>query len=460
MSSSHFNIPFRVDIEVRDGQVICIFLGLININDIFTSTQTAFTARHAAKNAHDQGTGNQVKVKYIWLPNILKFVAAIVVAVVTLVVIVQSADIIELIMNFTALELISEVDNLLFNLASFNCLGKVLKGSTHTVKDDIKMEDVSLLWLQLCVLLFCLIAMVVVWAYYAIEQVKGSIFYEKYPKCFIPKEQIGKFGDGTCDGGFLNTIHCKFDGGDCIDFNMAYPDCKILDPSKVGDGNCDPELEGNSDCGYDGGDCCAKYTVQDGIMTEGCNAKFNSQKCLYDFGRCDKFNDDYKDCDKEYIAGALNKEEVSDVFPSIIIGRKEKQCDRSVMFEFASGTPVSYNSFACGYEDGECIGFNEKYPNCTAPEPLKVLESNGQCASSYRNAWDGCSVDSGDSFPCSRPPWSPSSGESLVGLFIIAAIVCCFLISCRKTRRSDDHRNNSLQELDSIEDGIIQRPEM
>ena len=50
--------------------------------------------------------------------------------------------------------------------------------------------------------------------------------------------RISKFNDGQCDGGAGNSVECKFDGGDCIDFNIGFPGCSALEPYKIGDATC------------------------------------------------------------------------------------------------------------------------------------------------------------------------------------------------------------------------------
>ena len=50
----------------------------------------------------------------------------------------------------------------------------------------------------------------------------------------------------------LNTYQCKFDGGDCLEFNVAYPLCDVEKPSLVGNGVCDGGEYNTERCAWDG----------------------------------------------------------------------------------------------------------------------------------------------------------------------------------------------------------------
>ena len=55
-----------------------------------------------------------------------------------------------------------------------------------------------------------------------------------YPDCNV--EEPAWIGNDFCEGGMYNTVECKWDGGDCDDFNNKYPGCRAEFPGELGDG--------------------------------------------------------------------------------------------------------------------------------------------------------------------------------------------------------------------------------
>ena len=94
---------------------------------------------------------------------------------------------------------------------------------------------------------------------------------ERYPDCkdFTIDSNINMpnsfglviyVGDRHCHQGTINTIECKFDGGDCVEFNRNYPNCTFAEPSELDNGNC--HLKANTvECKWDGGDCLEYKTL-------------------------------------------------------------------------------------------------------------------------------------------------------------------------------------------------------
>ena len=64
------------------------------------------------------------------------------------------------------------------------------------------------------------------WAIIITNQINGTYFKEKYPKCNKTNafdDAKKHFGHGKCYGGALNSLECDFEQSDCVMFNIAYP---------------------------------------------------------------------------------------------------------------------------------------------------------------------------------------------------------------------------------------------
>ncbi len=184
-------------------------------------------------------------------------------------------------------------------------------------------------------------AMVGGWLSIIRNQINGTYFVQKYPNCTIPNAyDLAKvhFGDGICYGGALNTLGCEFEGGDCINFNLAFPLCKGENRTNVqknvGNGKCDPMFM-NAECDYDGGDCCPYDVINNPPFGDGqCDAKFNTEKCGYDNGDCNDFRLSYPDCPFDDLSQSVRANDV-------VIG--DGLCNGEL-----------YSIEECGYEFGDC----------------------------------------------------------------------------------------------------------
>ena len=102
---------------------------------------------------------------------------------------------------------------------------------------------------------------------FIVGQQNGDFFRGMYPYCKIAKEDIALFGNGVCNGGILNSIACDFDGGDCVNYNLAYPNCGAAAPWKIGNNICN-QAYNTPECDYDGADCCPFIFIDDlGVET-------------------------------------------------------------------------------------------------------------------------------------------------------------------------------------------------
>ena len=208
-------------------------------------------------------------------------------------------------------------------------------------------------------------------------------FRSAYPNC----KQMGddsyfyyKLGNGWCDLKY-NTANCEWDGGDCLEFNKKYPNCKIRDPQWLGNGVCS-ENENNAECGWGGGDClelnqrypncknCELSMVSDGTCwgLQECN----TAECEWEGGDC--LLEGLPDCHMEPFWKMKR-----------YIG--DGKCDSE------------YNSISCGWDGGDCL--LAEYPDCHVSNPDKI--GDGYCDGGEYNSYE-CGGDGGD---CPTPALFP-----------------------------------------------------
>ena len=93
--------------------------------------------------------------------------------------------------------------------------------------DEVKNKA---LYFRALVLLSLFILMLGGWLVIVMNQINGKFFYKRYPNCNSTDDAFEladkHFGDEVCYGGPLNTLECAFEGGDCVNFNLAFPLCK------------------------------------------------------------------------------------------------------------------------------------------------------------------------------------------------------------------------------------------
>ena len=113
----------------------------------------------------------------------------------------------------------------------------------------------------------------------------GIVVYFFFVAKSCPRTAGEKLIDnGICNGGVYMTDACSYDGGDCVAFNLNYPDCPIEELAEsvhvnksviIGDGVCDSGVYMTEECGYEGNDCneCAA------IIPDGTEALIGNGVC-------------------------------------------------------------------------------------------------------------------------------------------------------------------------------------
>ena len=154
-----FDAPIRVNKEVRHGQVWAIILSLHFRKKILTAIDSLIAFRSSSPANKDSGfyrllvddndadeleeEGGQRNDFDTWflraiVPNCLKLIQGISVLFVALIVIIQSDKLVGLLRNFTALYILSKIDNIVFKVASQGYFGENLKARTEKVKHVVK----------------------------------------------------------------------------------------------------------------------------------------------------------------------------------------------------------------------------------------------------------------------------------------------------------------------------------
>ena len=272
------NIPYSVPVSVTAGQFMSIFICVGVQTDVSSVIRMTAAMRGEEDWAELLGVeqDNATKMTFfvrVALPNIMKFISGCLVLVVNFITIVQSDNIVDLMKDVSALLIISEITEIVFQLAEFGFLGQKLEDNAKTV-GETEVQDPfggaigsDKNYFRLIAFSGTVLAMSGAVGYFIFGQQNGSFFYKTYPYCMISQEQIAQFGDDQCDGGILNSIACDFDGGDCVNYNLEYPTCGAAAPWKIGDGICD-QAYNTPQCNYDGADCCPFVSVDElGVET-------------------------------------------------------------------------------------------------------------------------------------------------------------------------------------------------
>jgi hypothetical protein len=232
-TTTPFDVPYKTSITVHGGQLLAIILSLATQTDLVIAIITFIMLwkgrtiywtmiASVAPNSHVC-----IWVLRIAIPLGCKFVEGVLVLLTTFVIVIQSDSMIELFKDFAAMQLISELDNMMFWLALHGYAGTHLMNGAKRVqkvrvKDDV-IKSYCGIPLRTLVLVFLFCFMFTGWVYIVQGQESGDFFHMKYPYCNITEAQLQRMGDGICDGGELNTIACNFDDNDCLAFNIAYP---------------------------------------------------------------------------------------------------------------------------------------------------------------------------------------------------------------------------------------------
>jgi hypothetical protein len=352
-------IPYNVPIEVTIGQIFSVLVCVSAQTDILSSVRLWLGLRYNEESqwntiVHLEGDENRTLKNWmirIFTPIAAKMITGLIILTVNYITIVQADDLIVLMMDVGALLLVQKMPEYLFLLVQYGFLGQKFEDSSkdlmeHSFLDPLPFSCVKS-YFNLRVVLFLTLTVGLGGAcgFMLKQQLSGEYFHQQYPYCDLTKDEIKLVGNGVCEGypSILNTIDCDFDGGDCVNFNLQYPNCDAIRPYEVGDGICQ-EIDGvklynTKECNFDGADCCPISEEDPRLGDRMCDGgMYSTENCGYDRGDCYDFRASFFDCDIDKISLLF----VDDVTNAPRLGNS--LCESSV-----------YNTKECGYENGDCI---------------------------------------------------------------------------------------------------------
>jgi len=390
-------VPIKVSILPRIAQMLAIILAIMTQNEFLMGIRTILMLPYKDKSRWgsiiDIDVDKCTKMRWfqhIFLPNCLKSVQGGMVLVASFIVIVQIDTTVDVLKDYSALFVVSSVDNLFFNFADMGYLGEKLSKKAEKMKKIKLDENERGVWKILAALLVTLItAFMTTYVYIMVGQANGKYVKQAYPICPVDEkiENEGEtfldiIGDKMCQfpqGQGPNIIECGWDGRDCEIMNERFPKCFVDDFSLLGDGNCETGIYNTEACGFDNGDCVSSNEL---IQMKYPNCNVENIGWVGD-GNCN--GGDYASDECENDGGDCTGCIVDNID---LVG--DGNCDGS-----------SYNNKVCGFDDGDCIEFNQqkskKFPNCNVENIGWV--GDGICnGGDY--ASDDCENDGDDCIDC------------------------------------------------------------
>ena len=176
---SHEFIPGDVETPVKIAQYLAVaafvFFADLTINDIIVSIDMLPLLSKKTK---------EDKVVHLWVSSFLRFSQGLLAAVVSFLLIFTGPDVKEIVLNFTAINFISSLDDVAFELANKGHFGSKLKKAALDLQAEelpncVKEKNFELFRKNI-VLMLILCAMIGVGGYYTFNQTNGKYLTEQF----------------------------------------------------------------------------------------------------------------------------------------------------------------------------------------------------------------------------------------------------------------------------------------
>ena len=157
----------------------------------------------------------------VLLPNLLKLLQGLFALITSFIIVISSDGVIELFKEFSALSIISYIDNVSFKLCEEGIFGSSFVRQTERVQDiKLRRHRIKEGHIPLQSVLYCTLVVILYtcWAVFVQRQFSHTFFRSKYPQC-LSQQNTGGFynttfsklvsqvGNGRCDS-WSNKIEC------------------------------------------------------------------------------------------------------------------------------------------------------------------------------------------------------------------------------------------------------------
>ena len=140
------NIPIKTKPNVRSAQLLTIILSTMTQTDVLLGFKTIILYPYKEKKLWHKivtDTRSQTFGGWFWcvlFPNTLKIIEGLLILGITFVVIVQSVEVTELLKDYTALMVISNVDNSVFEVSENGYFGRYIMKKAQKV-GNVKVQN-------------------------------------------------------------------------------------------------------------------------------------------------------------------------------------------------------------------------------------------------------------------------------------------------------------------------------
>ena len=190
-----FDVPWRQDVKNYVGQFLSLFIAVLTQNDVLSSIQVfVWCHKNPQWDIFFFGMDEDSDFPSTWewllqiaIPNTMKLLQGIFALFISFMIIIQSDSIINLFKILAALTVVSQLNNIVFDLSAYGYFGRSLQLMAARVNDLEIDASEARQWrgfkVQVMTLCILIVSMVTGWAVVVNSQIHGDFFRINFPDC-------------------------------------------------------------------------------------------------------------------------------------------------------------------------------------------------------------------------------------------------------------------------------------